>query len=540
MRDAAAIAKAATHLSSGLVDCPATLDGVGRQANSHVVTMIYRGALAVLYVLVLFNAGAYIAMLPHVSGDFGVSPSFGTWTQNDFMVGLAVGIPLAGGLARRWGTQWAFSVGTTAFAAASVGCVVTQDFGVFLLCRFLLGVGGGAAFPAAERLFMETFPTPMRVHAAAAWGVCTLSPFSIGTTCGGWLADGPGWRGLFVLNAALGVLAFVAVHLRQPPPENPRRAMDWPGYLLFALILMVAQTLLNQGNDWDWLDAAWIRTLALVLGVAGVSWLAWWYQSAQPFFDLRLLRSRNALIGLVSLAIGFLCFQGLLSLLIVQLQSLLGYSSTAGGLVFLPMALCAMPLSILLQTRVSPRNAHWLASLGFFGFAMSYFWISRFDQSSAYYALFLPKLLEGVCLGLFFLPLNTLMLQDLPAEHHDQMRSFANTVRTASGATGISLVNIVLYRQTPFHQSHFVEQLTSFDANTALLTERFLSRGFSPPLATRAAMGFVTKHSAIMGISDAFFCAGGLCLLLGFILVCFAGPQRLKPDVAAISEKDFA
>ena len=66
--------------------------------------VLFNAVLGLSHIVVLFNAGSYIALLPHVSGDLGgVLPSFLTWAQTDFMVGLALGFPLARYLSGRIG-----------------------------------------------------------------------------------------------------------------------------------------------------------------------------------------------------------------------------------------------------------------------------------------------------------------------------------------------------------------------------------------------------------------------------------------------------
>jgi DHA2 family multidrug resistance protein len=48
------------------------------------------------HMTVLFSFGSYIALLPHVAGDLrGVSPSFGTWAQTDFVIALALAFPIS-------------------------------------------------------------------------------------------------------------------------------------------------------------------------------------------------------------------------------------------------------------------------------------------------------------------------------------------------------------------------------------------------------------------------------------------------------------
>ena len=98
--------------------------------------------LALGHVAVLFNAGAYIAMLPRVAAGLGVPPSFGTWTQTDFMIGLAVGLPLSGALTVRLGLERTARAALLAFAIASAGCAAAESLTPFLIGRIALGLAG--------------------------------------------------------------------------------------------------------------------------------------------------------------------------------------------------------------------------------------------------------------------------------------------------------------------------------------------------------------------------------------------------------------
>jgi len=153
------------------------------------------------------------------------------------------------------------------------------------------------------------------------------------------------------------------------------------GSVLAAVALFGAQTLLNQGNDLDWMDSGWLLGLVIAVGLAVGRLVLRARTTAQPFLALGLLARRNVAIGAAGLTLGFLCFQGLLSLLIVQCQLVLGYSSALAGLMFLPLFVLAKPGAWLAQALSRRFDARWLASANLAGFAMVYFWISRYDNT---------------------------------------------------------------------------------------------------------------------------------------------------------------
>src|SRR5437870_13863557 len=79
--------------------------------------ILFNMVLGLGHMVVLFNGGSYVALLPHAASDLGgVSPSFGAWAQTDFMIALALGFPIGRWLAFRVG-------GYRLFVAAFVACV---------------------------------------------------------------------------------------------------------------------------------------------------------------------------------------------------------------------------------------------------------------------------------------------------------------------------------------------------------------------------------------------------------------------------------
>lgn len=486
--------------------------------------------LALGHVAVLFNAGAYIAMLPRVAGGLGVPPSFGTWTQTDFMIGLALGLPLSGALTARRGLERTARAALLAFAAASAACAAADSLPPFLAGRIVLGLAGGVLLPASQKLSLSAFPEHRRDFGLTFWGLLALTPFSLGTAFGGWLAEEAGWRWLFYLNVPIALLAAATIPAGPvvSPPGDRARFDAW-GFVLAAVALFGAQTLLNQGNDLDWLDSRWLLALAITIALAAGGLILRTRTTSQPFLALGLLARRNVAIGAAGLTLGFLCFQGLLSLLIVQSQLVLGYSSALAGLMFLPLFVLAKPGAWLAQALSRRFDARWLASANLAGFALVYFWISRYDNPAAFDQMLWPKLAEGLCLGTFFAPLTVILLHGLPAAEQGRAAELAGLMRLAAGAFGITLAGVVLYRRTPFHQSRWVEQLTRLDPHTLPALKHLMRLGYGETAAMARLTRTVTQHAAILAINEAFWMAGWIFLGLSG-LVWLAHPTRARAE----------
>ena len=193
-------------------------------------------------------------------------------TQPDYLPALAVGIPLARAFGSRWGDPWVFRTATAGFAAASAVCALAPGLGLFLGARIVLGLFGGMVLPAGQRLFVRACLARGLPHGSAAWGVLALSPFSLGTAFGGWLTDNHGFKALFEWNllVALAALLLSARAWRSAADHAPAQTLgapgdfDWVAFGLLAGTLFGLQTLLNLGNDFDWLAHDGLRAIAMI------------------------------------------------------------------------------------------------------------------------------------------------------------------------------------------------------------------------------------------------------------------------------------
>ncbi len=485
------------------------------------------------HMVVLFNAGSYVALLPHAASDLGgVLPSFGTWAQTDFMIALALGFPIGRWLAFRVGNYRLFVAAFVVYAGASYLCAISQTLWLFLPSRVFLGLVGGITLPIGQALWLNEYPDRNKSLGLGLWGLFTLMPFTIGLPAGGWIADELGWRYLFYLNipCALAIAGITGALLYGRGFEQRRIRFDFVGFALLTLVLGGIQTLLNMGNDFDWLDSPLLRSVLIVVVVSLICLVVWELGERHAAVDLRLFAHRNVAIGVLCMTVGFLSIQGLLALLIVQLQLLMGYSSFLAGMVFLPMLLLGVPAIMVMHELCKRIDARLLACLTCLGFAGIFYWIGLFDDPHSYDQIFWPMVFEGLFLGAFFTPLTVLTLHGLSGRLVGRAAEFAALLRIAAGAFGIAFQEIVLFRRTPFHQLHLADHFggrafVSFDG-LEQLSAKLGDAGLDPAMV-KAKLTLVMKQSAaILGLNDAFLVASYLFLGLA-ALVWLAYPTHL-------------
>ncbi|MGR8998563.1 MAG: MFS transporter, partial [Gammaproteobacteria bacterium] len=482
------------------------------------------------HMVVLFGAGSYIALMPHVASDLGgVRPSFGTWGQTYFIIALALAFPIARSLSGRFGDYRLFIAAFVVYAFASYLCAISQTLWLFLPARILLGFSGGITLFIGQSMVLKEYPDHLKLLALVIWGLVTLMPFTISFPIGGMIADELGWRFLFYLNIpfALAIAGITSALLAGRGFEYKKTGFDNIGFVLLVLVIGSAQTMLNLGNDFDWLDSPFLCSMLIVLTIALPCFIIWEFGERHPAFNMRLFSNRNFTIGVISLSLGFLSIQGLLSLLIVQLQVLLGYSSFLAGMIFLPMILLAAPVTAVMHMLPKEIDARLLACFNLLGFSGTFYWLGLFDDPGSFDQIFWPMLLLGFFLGSFFTPLTRLTLHGLSGNHQIRAAEEAGFLRVVAGSFGITLQGVVLFRRSLFHQLHLADNFGGRRFVSIDLLQGFSSQlensGFDADMVNAKLLAIIKQHASILALNDAFLLAS--CIFLGLAgLVWLANP----------------
>lgn len=145
-----------------------------------------------------------------IKEDFHISDVEYGFINTGFLISYAIMFTVGGILIDRYGSRLglAFSVGIWSFATL-LHSLANNAF-QFGLYRFILGIGEGGAFPGAIKAVVEWVPKHRQALAngiaigGSALGAVVAPPLCV------WLIHVTGWRGVFLVTGAFGLIWVIA------------------------------------------------------------------------------------------------------------------------------------------------------------------------------------------------------------------------------------------------------------------------------------------------------------------------------------------
>ena len=145
---------------------------------------------------------------------------------------------LSGWLSDRFPVGWVMVGGYVLWSGATIATGLVSSFSTLYMARLLLGAGESVAYPCYSRVFAE-LPQEHRGRANSLIDVGTKLGPSIGLFVGGLLLVHLGWRMLFIVLGAGGMLWLFPWMQKMPRIERRVEAKDEPALPSIAKLLRV-------------------------------------------------------------------------------------------------------------------------------------------------------------------------------------------------------------------------------------------------------------------------------------------------------------
>jgi EmrB/QacA subfamily drug resistance transporter len=417
----------------------------------------------------LLDTSSVNVALPELSRQFDASINQIEWVVTGYLLALAATIPAAGWVGDRFGTKRTYLFALAMFTASSVLCGSADSLMELTIFRILQGIGGGMLVPVGTAMLYRAFPPIERAKATAVLMIPVVLAPALGPVVGGWFVTYHSWRWIFYLNVPVGVIAFAvgAIGLREHREPDAGK-FDVAGFLLAGGGLASILFALSRGpsEGWTGLDVL----VPLVAGLIAFAALVWVETHIdEPMLALRLLEERMFRRANVVTMLAFSSFVGLLFLMPLFFQELLGMTPIESGLAVLPQAVGTLITSQLCGRwyhTIGPRRLLFgglltvgVVSLGFLAVDFdSNFWVIR--------GLMFAR---GLGLGFVFTPIQAAGYANIAPADTGRASSIFASLRQISASLGVAILATVLVES----RGRFAEDATSEAAQRTASLDAF-------------------------------------------------------------------
>lgn len=283
-----------------------------------------------MFMGVLDSTSVYAA-LPAIALDLGFAPAEIQWVITAYGVAIGGLLLLGGRLADYAGRRRVFMAAVGVFAAASLACGLASSSELLIAARVAQGIGAAVMTPVGLSILMQVFPEgPDRNKALGIWGGLGGTGASAGLLLGGVLTEWAGWAWIFFTNVPVCLVVLMLCPVLLPESTRNRQRLDLAGTITatgaLVLVLLTLFRLAERGAE----------PLVLVYGtgavVMGVLFVGVERRSPAPLVPMRILASRTVVGGNLVVLIAGIAVDGLLIVVTLYAQQVLGFSALQFGL----------------------------------------------------------------------------------------------------------------------------------------------------------------------------------------------------------------
>lgn len=300
--------------------------------------------------------------LPSIEKSFGMDAVRLSWVITAFLLATAMFLLPVGRWGDLTGIRKIFKAGVIVFTISSLICGFAPSGSWLILFRYVQGIGAAFTSTTGPAILISAFPLK---HRGRVLGISTSAVYlglAFGPFVGGFLTQYLGWRSIFFVASAFGLItttiAFLFLGNDQQKTHTDKK-MDLTGtifYMAGLILLVYGSSFIPGFQGW------------MMMGVGLLALITFWFvenRSTKPVLETRLF-TRNRLFAFSNLAalINYSATYAIVFLLSLYLQKIQGMSPREAGIILVaqPVVMAIFsPVAGRLSDRIQPR---YLASLG--------------------------------------------------------------------------------------------------------------------------------------------------------------------------------
>ncbi len=417
--------------------------------------------------MIILDATVVNVAIPTMVEDLHLTTTDAEWVNAIYSLVFASLLLLSGRLSDIFGRRLMFVGGVSVFAVASLLVAMSEASYELIGARALQGFGAAMILPASLSVLNAVYRGKDRAVAFAVWGATIGGMAALGPLVGGWLTTYASWHWAFLINVPIAIVVVIGVMLLVPETRDTvdQRGIDPLGTALGTLGFAALVFGLIEGQNYGWItpkrqfsiggwqwpfdniSAPGVALLLAVVLLAGFVWVEARRKAAGKvvMVDLDLFSIRTFGVGNAVAAIVSLGEFGLLFILPLFLQSVIGYDAMQTGVILLALAagsFIASGAGAGLAKRIGPVP---VLRLGMGLEVIGVLWIALVLSTTVTGWVMAPGLfVYGLGVGFATAQLTGVILSEVPVAESGMASAVQSTSRQVGAAIGTALLGAVL------------------------------------------------------------------------------------------------
>lgn len=458
--------------------------------------------------------------LTHIAGDLGAGTEESTWILTSYLVTNAIVLPLSGWLSERIGRKKFFLLSIVGFTLCSFLCGIANSLTILIVFRLLQGITGGGLQPSQQAIIKDSFPPDKLGMAFAITGISTVFAPILGPALGGYITDEFSWRWIFFVNIPIGILAAILVkkyvHDVKKTVEAKEKGIDIIGIGLLALGLGALQITLDNGEQYDWFDNAYICLFMGIAALALVLAVCWMLYYKKPVLNLKLFAVPSFSIACIMIFFIGAFVNVTVMLMPMLVQNCYGYNAKTAGMILVPggaMMLFLLPITGRLTEKVQLK---YIVAAGLFLCSISMWFAAGITPQTDESTFIFLRILQTLGVPFLFVPVTSLAFSKIPMKDSNNASAITVLMKNIGGSFGISLVVSYLVHRQQINQSYLSSHLVTDAVGFQTAAEHGL-RYMSQQMVDAKIYIVMQQQSAILAYIDIFLLLAEIFIVLAIL-----------------------
>jgi EmrB/QacA subfamily drug resistance transporter len=386
--------------------------------------------------------------LPSIAKDLNTSFSELQWVISTYTLIFAALILTMAKLGDLFGRKLLFLIGLFIFTAASLGCALSTSVMTLQIMRGIQGIGAAILSPIAAAIISTTFWGPELGTAFGIYGGVSGLALIAGPIIGGLLVKYANWQWVFLINVPIGIIGIVVgiMVIRESKNVHAHRYLDIAGVLLSIAGLFALTLPLIKGEEWGWTSGktiGWFVAAVVLIAAFLLVEMLQMRRGLDVMMDLTLYRNPTFSATAFVTVIVMFAYAGLLLLLALLFQNVLGYDALGTGLRYIPFVIGSIIVGPIVGANANKLGSRLILSVGLAVLALGFLLMTRITASSDWDALVLGLTVAGIGGAAVQAQMTNAAVSSAPRQRAGTATGISATMRQVGASLGIALLGAI-------------------------------------------------------------------------------------------------